>query len=313
MKHCRFIAVIILVCGFGIQLSAQSQDWPSAPEFKGYKDKPGKVVKYNSLNYIDILGEEGQQLRQAMGKYWEVNFSYDSVFRQKRKFKDFMINQVLERRGALFFQDTMQIHFVVPEEGGNVWGRIVLTSDKQYRLRLIKEGPFDNSLLFDVKPDVKFDQFVDPTELPARLNYLPRSIITRAQFSKFNHVEFTWNVKDTIYTQKVMGPYWDLKLEVKNPQGEIDRTMSTVEIMESYYRACQKVGGVVIKSRPRELILILPLEKASLWVRVTASLDGVYFIRAVQVDDKDKSQPSKKVLPPAPVQDSTIVNDSSIK
>jgi len=310
MRIVKFILAGVLLYGIGIQHPVQGQNFPPAPEFKGYKDKVGKVVKYYSLNYLDILGEEGQQLRQPMGKYWEVNFTYDSVFRQKRKFKDFMINQVLERRGALFFQDTMQIHLVVPEEGGNVWGRIVLTSDKQYRLRLIKEGPFVNTLVFDVKPEVRFDQFVEQTELPHRINYLPHSLITRVQFSKFNHIEFTWNVKDTIYTQRVMGPYWDIKLEVRNQEGEIDRTMSTVEVLESYYRACQKAGGSVIKSRPRELILALPDGKATLWVRVTASLDGVYFLRCVLVDDKDKTAPTMKVLPPAPISDTTGIKNS---
>ena len=293
MKFSKLISAFLLVALLPGWAFAQNPAWPAPPEFKSYKDKPGRVTKYNTFNYLDILGDSGEKLRQAMGQYWEVAYAYDSVFRQKRKFKEFMMNQILEQKGEVFFQDTLQFHFVVPAEKGNVWGRVVLASDKIYRLRLIKEEPFNNRLVLDVPPTVPFDAYVEQTQLPPRINYIPGSVITRIQHSKFNHQEISWNVKDTLFKQKLMGPFWDVKLEVRDLDGKVDKSFSTVELMESYYRACLKIGGTVVKSRPRELIFTLPVEKAMLWCRISASLDGVYFVRATLVDDKDKVEPVK--------------------
>jgi hypothetical protein len=202
----------------------------------------------------------------------------------------------------------MQIQFVLPSESGNVWGRLVLSSDKMYRLRLIKEVPFVNKMVFDTKPVAVFEKFVDSVALPPRINYLPKSMITRIQFSKYDHQEFSWSVKDTLYREKVMGPYWDIKLDVRNDKNVVDKQISTVEILESYYRAATKAGGKVIKSRPRELIFCMPLTKATLWCRVTVSLDGVYFVRALIESDTDHTQPVKMVSAPVAVSDSTKVN-----
>ena len=87
----------------------------------------------------------------------------------------------------------------------------------------------------------------------------------------------------------------------------MDKQVSTVEILESYYRACVKANGKVKKSRPRELVFTLPMNKATLWVRVTVSLDGVYFVRVVMQDDKDKTEPEKMVSVPANPQDSVHI------
>ncbi|MFH0762122.1 MAG: hypothetical protein V2A67_11530 [Bacteroidota bacterium] len=301
----KYLVILPVLLGLGVNsVISQNPSWPAPPQFDGYKGKPGKIVKYNVFNYLDIRKENGENLHQVLGHYWEISYAYDSVFRQKKKFKEFVVNQILEKGGQLFFQDTLQIHFVVPEEQGNVWGRLVLSSDKVYRLRLIKETKFDNPLKFGVKPDVRYDRFVDSVDLPPRIAYLRSSVIARIQFSKFNHLELTWNVKDTLYRQKVMGPYWDIKLEVRDQDGEVDRSVSTVEVLESYYRACMKAGGTILKSRPRELLFILPIEQSTLWCRVTATLDGVYLIRIVIMDDKDKTLPEKMVTIPPTYQDS---------
>jgi hypothetical protein len=73
--------------------------------------------------------------------------------------------------------------------------------------------------------------------------------------------------------------------------------------MESYYRATVKAGGVIIKSRPRELIFTLPQKGSTLWCRVTTSLDGVYFIRMVLEADSDRSAPEKKATVSAQVEE----------
>jgi hypothetical protein len=298
------ISLLLLVMFPAVRLAAQGADNPAPPAFKPYKGIPGKVAKYNYFNYLDIRDQEGANNRQAMGEYWEISYVYDSVFRQKRKFREFFVGQVYEKNGSLYFEDTTQIHFVVPAEGGNIWGRLVLSSDKAYRLRLIREVPFHNRVEFDVKQSVAFDQFVDSAPLPPRVGYLPHSVITRIQVSKFDHQEFNWNAKDTLYRQRVMGPYWDVKIETRNGQNLVDKQVSTVEIMESYYRACVKANGKIMKSRPRELLFTLPVDKAVLWVRITASLDGVYFVRVIRQSDADKVLPVKTVVaaPPTPVQ-----------
>lgn len=301
----KYLVILPVMLGFAVNLAfPQNPSWPAPPQFAGYKNKPGKVVKYNTFNYLEIRKEDGDNLHQVLGHYWELSYVYDSVFRQKKKFKEFVVNQILEKNGQLFFQDTLQIHFVVPEEQGNVWGRLVLTSDKVYRLRLIKEAKFEIPVVFDKKPEVRFDSFVDSVALPPRITYLSSSVIPRLQFSKFNHIELTWNVKDTLFRQKVMGPYWDIKLEVRDPAGEVDRSVSTVEVLEGYYRACTKAGGTILKSRPRELLFTLPLVQSTLWCRVTATLDGVYLIRVSIMDDKDKTEPEKMVTIPPTYPDS---------
>jgi hypothetical protein len=306
MKYFFLLLACLVLSQTANQTFGQDPSWPIPPEFKSYKDKPGRVSKYNSFNYLDIRDESGEKSKQRMGRYWEIAYSYDSAFRQKRKFKEFFVNQVIERNGALFFQDTLQVHFVVPENGKNIWGRLVLSNDKVYRLRLIQEGPFINSVKFDVKPDVRYEKFVDSVNLPPRITFLPSSCITRTQYSKFNHQEFSWNSGDTLFSQIIMGPFWDLKVEVRNKQDDVDKSLSTVEIMESYYRACQIAGGKVIKSRPRELLFSLPYNQKSIWCRITASLDGVYFVKVVMMDDKDRIPPSFKINPPLVVTDSSL-------
>jgi len=283
---------------------SQTETFPEPPNIKSYKGIPGKVSKYNNFNYLDIRDEAGKNNRQAMGHYWEISYTYDSVFRQKRKFKEFVVNQIVENKGSVFYQDTLQVHFVIPSDAGNVWGRLVLSSDKAYRLRLIREVPFVNKIQFDTKPVAVYEKFVDSVALPPRINYLPQSVITRIQHSKYDHQEFSWNVKDTLFRQKVMGPFWDLKIEVMNSKNQVDKQISSVEVLESYYRACVKAGGKIIKSRPKELLFTLPQNKAVLWCRITVSLDGVYFVRVLIEADQDKSDPEKMVAAPANPEDS---------
>lgn len=303
-----FLLIAAFIPGFRPGM-AQSENLPAPPGLKSYKDNPGKVTKYNSFNYLDILNESGKNTRQALGNYWEISFMYDSVFRQKKKFREFMLNEIAEKKGNIYFQDTLQVQFVVPSDSGNIWGRLVLSSDKAYRLRLIREVPFVNKIHFDTKPAIRFDKFLDSIALPPRINYLPNSLITRAQHSKYDHQQYSWTSKDTLYKQKVMGPFWDLKIDVRNQNNQVDKTVSAIEILESYYRACTKAGGRIIKSRPRELMFVLPLDKASLWCRITVSVDGVYFVRAVLQSDRDKTEPEKLVSLPANPEDSVKIKN----
>ncbi|MCX6224164.1 MAG: hypothetical protein NTV01_05360 [Bacteroidia bacterium] len=282
-----------------INCFSQTETFPEPPTFKGYKGIPGRVSKYNNFNYLDIRDEVGKNNRQAMGHYWEIAYTYDSVFRQKRKFKDFVLNQIVEKNGTVFYQDTLQVHFVIPSDAGNIWGRLVLNNDKSYRLRLIREVPFVNKIEFDTKQVAVYEKYVDSIALPPRINYLPKSVITRAQHSKYDHQEFTWNIKDTLFRQKTMGPFWELKIDVRNSKNLVDKQISSVEILESYYRACVKAGGKIIKSRPRELLFTLPMTKSTLWCRITVSLDGVYFVRVLIEADLDKTIPEKLVSAPS--------------
>jgi hypothetical protein len=297
------ISLILLPVTSGF---SQTEVFPEPPGLiKSYKGIPGKVTKYNNFNYLDITDNERKNNRQAMGHYWEIAFSYDSVFRQKKKFKEFVEKQIIDNKGSLFFQDTLQTHFVIPSADGNIWGRLMLASDKMYRLRLIREVPFVNTVKFDTKPVIVFDKYIDSIALPPRINYLPNSVITRMEHSKYDHQVITWNVKDTLYKQKLMGPFWEMKIDVRNSRNQVDKQMSTIEILESYYRACTKASGIVMKSRPRELLFKLPLNNATLWTRVTVSLDGVYFVRAIIQADQDRTEPEKLVSIPSNAVDST--------
>ncbi len=308
MKSGLYILTFIFFLLPAVRVLAQAETFPEPPKLKSYKGVPGKISKYNNFNYLDVRDEAGKNNRQCLGHYWEIAYNYDSVFRQKNKFRDFMQTHVAENNGSVFYQDTTQVNFVIPSEAGNIWGRMVLSNDKGYRMRLIRETTFVNTLVFDVKPTVVFEKFVDAVALPPRVNYLPKSAITRIQYSKYDHQQFSWNVKDTLYKEKVMGPFWDIKCEVRNDKNTVDKQVSTVEIMESYFRACTKAGGKVLKSRPRELLFTLPLDKATLWCRLTVSLDGVYFLKIVTEADQDKSQPEKMLVAPAPVaSDSTKI------
>ena len=299
----HLLAIIILFGFPGIQ--AQEEQWPEPPKFKSYLDKPGNVVKYNHFNYIEIRDPEGINHRQAMGAYWEISYTYDSVFRQKRRFKEFMVDEVLNRGGAFFYEDTTQLNFVIPEQKGNVWGRLVLSNDKTYRLRVVREKPFQNRLVFDQPAVAVFDRYLDSVALPPRINYLPGSIITRITYSKFNHQSYNWNIKDTLYKQTVMGPTWDMRLEARTTDGSIDRTLSTVEVMESYYRACLEAGGKILKSRARELLMALPYQNGQLWCRISPSLDGVYMVRVTWQSNADFTTPEILINIPVQNADST--------
>lgn len=306
-KKTSYLVLLLLVIPW-ISGFSQYENSPEPPSFKSYKGIPGKMSKYNNFNYLDIRNIEGTDTKQVMGHYWEISYNYDSVFRQKRKFQAFLLQTINEMHGDIYYQDTAQINFSVPAENGNIWGRAMLNSDKSYRLRIIKEARFDNNLHFDSKPIIIFDKFVDSLALPPRITYLPNSVISRAQYSKFDHQEYTWTVKDTLYRQKVMGPYWDLKVEVRNQKNQVDKQVSSVEILESYYRACVKAGGNIVRNRPRELVFTLPLKGATLWARIMISLDGVYFVRTLIESDQDKISPTKLIAGPLIPLDSLKMN-----
>ncbi|NLO68761.1 MAG: hypothetical protein GX098_09395 [Bacteroidales bacterium] len=305
MKRLPFYFLILtFLLGF-FPLLAQEENWPEPPEFKSYLNVPGKVLKYNYFNYIEIRDPEEDNYRQAMGTYWEISYSYDSAFRQKRKFKEFMADEVLSRGGTFFFEDTSQLQFVIPDPEGHIWGRQMLTNDKNYRLRVIKEKPFTNRVAFDQPPVAVFDRYLDSVALPPRINYFPGSVITRIAYSKFNHVSYNWTSGDTLFRQTVMGPTWDMRLETRMKDGVIDRSLSTIEVMESYYRSCRKVGGTIIKNRPRELIMRIPHVDGDLWCRVSPSLDGMYVLRVTLQAKADYTAPELRLSIPVQAADST--------
>ena len=273
-------------------LIAQESKIPPLPVLKGYQNVEGKITKYNSFNYVTIRDKEDKNSRQSTGEYWEVSYKYDSAFRQKLKFADFMIKQIEEKGGTTFYQDTSAIHFAVPAGENNLWGKVLLTSNSVYKLRVIREQVFVNTVSMDNGQTAEFEDYVEKVELPPRVGFLPNSVITRATYSKFNHYEFTFTTKDeNTYTQKLMGPYWDLKLEVQDDNGEIDKRISYVEIQESYYRAALKSGGEIVKNRARETIFSLPGEEFTTWVRVMVTMDGVYYLKVVKVFPEDKNEP----------------------
>jgi hypothetical protein len=294
-KTYGILLAVLLTTG---SLIAQDYLNPNPPMIKGYKDHPGKVFKNHYFNYITVKDETGENERQSTGHYWEVTYSFDSVFRQKRRIQDFMTQQLNDLGAKLFFQDTSSIHFAIPREtGGNLWGKVLLTSDKVYRLKLIEERVFVNKLEFDVEAECKYDEYVESVELPPRINFIPGSVIARSRYSKFNHFNINYVSKDKIsYQQTLMGPYWDLKINVINEQGQVDKRISTVEVLESYYRSTLKAKGTIIKSRSRELIFNLPADdEKTLWVRVMASLDGTYFLRMVLQDNADATLPKSLI------------------
>ncbi|MEA1875978.1 MAG: hypothetical protein U9N86_03865 [Bacteroidota bacterium] len=283
----------LIVCLLAVFTTLNAQDFlsPTPPILKGYKGKEGRIIKNHYFNFIKVKDESGDKDRQSTGHYWEISYVYDSVFRQKGIFEEFMTKQITDAGGILFWKDTSMIHFAIPREtGGNLWGNVILTSDKVYRLKLIEERVFVNKLVFDSIQNPMYDDFVVEVELPPRFNLLPNTLITQTRYSKFNHLNITFVKNQQSYRQTLMGPYWNLKLKVVKDEGDTDKRVSPVEIMESYYRATLKAGGEIIKSRPRELIFFLPVEdEKKLWVRVMTSLDGVYFIRMVLQDKKDET------------------------
>lgn len=287
------IRTAVIVCFLTMFATLNAQDYlsPNPPLLKGYKGKDGKVTKNHYFNFIKVKDESGENNRQSTGHYWEVSYVYDSVFRQKGLFAEFMTKQITDAGGVLFWKDTSMIHFAIPRDaGGNLWGNIILASDKVYRLKLIEEQVFVNKLAFDSIQSPQYDDFVEAVELPPRINFLPNTLITSARYSKFNHLNITFVKNKQSNRQALMGPYWNLKLKVLNDQGATDKRISPVEIMESYYRAVIKSGGEIIKSRPRELIFNLTVgDDKKLWVRIMTSLDGVYFMRIVLQENKDET------------------------
>lgn len=295
-KNSLLLTLVLSLC-----LSAFSQDDlpPNPPLFKGYKDLPGNVNKNHYFNYIKLKDERGEKERQATGYYWEVSYSYDSIFRQKAMFADFMEQQIKNLGGVLFWHDTTQIHFAVPrEDAHNLWGKVLLTSDRVYRLKLIEERSFVNKVDFSAENTVAYDPFVDSIEMPPLAAFLPNSVIERGRYSKFNHMSISFTANNVAYRQSLMGPYWDLKLYVADQEGETDKRISTVEIMESYYRAALKMNGTILKSRPRELVFHFPYgENQKLYYRVMTSLDGIYYLKIILQNNEDEKEPESAVAP----------------
>jgi hypothetical protein len=173
---------------------------------------------------------------------------------------------------------------------------------------LIKERAFNKKVEFDAGQQPGFDKFVEPVDLPPRLGYLPNSIVTRAEVSKFNHYTFTYTDEEKgTFRQNLMGPYWDLKLEVLDANGEVDKRVSYVEILESYYRAVLKSKGTIIKNRAREIVFSLPLEENTLWVRLMVTMDGIYFLKMIEQSPQDYTEP--ELVYPKAERDSTQTGD----
>lgn len=301
MKRIIFLGFCV---GCLVSLSAQTNNIPDIPVMSGYKGNPGVVTKYNSFNFLSLKEESSGKSRQSTGQYWEVNYSYDSAFRQKEKFAEFINRQVKEKGGAIFFEDTVSMHFAVPEDGGNIWGKVLLTSNSMYKLRLIKERAFNNTVIFDTTQNLRFAELVQPVDLPPRIGFLPNSVVTRAEQSKFNHYSFTYSDDKTgTFRQKLMGPYWDLKIEIQDENGEVDKRISFVEIQESYYRAAIKAGGEIVKNRAREIVFKIPGEGSDIWVRLMVTMDGIYFLKVIEQSLADFQEP--ELVYPKQVMDST--------
>ncbi len=275
-------------------LSAQTSKVPDLPILKGYKGLEGSITKYNSFNYLTLRDKPGDNSRKSTGQYWEVNYVYDSAFRQKQKFGEFMEAQIKEKGGTLFFQDTSSIHFALPDDNGNLWGKVMLSSNSSYKIKMIKERAFINTVIFDSEQVLEYDDFVEPVEIPPRIGFMPNSVATRAEQSKFNHYTFTYTTDDQkTFRQSLMGPYWDYKIEVQDEDGEVDKRISYIEILESYYRAVMKAGGNIVKNRAREIIFNLPDDDYTLWVRVMVTMDGVYFIKVIKQLPGDFQEPER--------------------
>jgi hypothetical protein len=88
-----------------------------------------------------------------------------------------------------------------------------------------------------------------------------------------------------------MGPYWEFKIEVQDENGDVDKRISYIEVLESYYRTAMKAGGNIVKNRAREIIFNLPDDGFTLWVRVMVSMDGVYFIKMIKQMPDDFKEP----------------------
>ncbi len=275
-------------------LSAQTSKVPDIPMLKGYKGMEGSITKYNSFNYLTLRDKKGGNTRKSTGQYWEVNYVYDSAFRQKQKFGEFMESQIQEKGGTLFFQDTSAIHFALPDDNGNLWGKVILTSNSSYKLKIIKERAFINTVVFDSEQLLEYDDFVEPVEMPPRIGLMPNSVITRAEQSKFNHFSFTYSTDDQkTFRQSLMGPYWDFKIEVQDENGDVDKRISYIEVLESYYRTAMKAGGNIVKNRAREIIFNLPDDGFTLWIRVMVTMDGVYFIKMIKQMPDDFKEPQR--------------------
>ncbi len=298
MKKLFLVTVSILLSGL---LAAQTVDIPEVPVLDGYKGNEGKITKYNFFNYLTLKDKPGTNSRKSTGQYWEASYVYDSAFRQKAKFAEFIEKQIKEKGGTTFFQDTTTIHFAVPDgNGGNIWGKAMFSSNSSYRLKIIKEESFNVKVVFDTEQTVDFDDFVDELELPPRINFMPNSVITRAEQSKFNHYTFTYTTdENTAFRQSLMGPYWDIKLEVQDVNGDVDKRVSYIEILETYYRAVLKAKGTIIKNRAREIIFTLPGDDNTLWVRVMVTMDGVYFIKVIKQNPADYKEPERLHAKPA--------------
>lgn len=289
----RKILLILVLVGFSSGLIAQQlNDYP--PLIKGYKGSEGKVIKKYFFNFIKLKDEAGVNERQATGRFWEVNYVYDSIFRQKELFANFMREEITRNNGVLFFQDTSQIHFAIARDSApNLWGKVTLKSDRVYRVSVIEEVAFENQIVFDAGMMPKFDEFVESIELPPRMGYMPETVITSARYSKFNHFRISYVKNSRSYSQNLMGPYWDLKCKVADLAGEADSRISAVQIMESYYRSAVKLKGNIIKSKPRELVFNIPVgNDQKLWVRVMTSLSGLYYLKMVLQNDEDEQVPT---------------------
>ena len=288
------LSLIILCLALAQLVDAQTAGIPELPKIKGYKGKEGRIVKYNFFNFLSITDESGENNRQSTGQYWEVSYSYDSAFRQKQKFAEFARSQIKENKGTTFFQDTSAIHFAIPDSSGYLWGRFHLTSNRNYKLRLIKEEAFRNGVVMDEEQELVYDDFVEPVDVPPRVGFMPNSVVVRAEQSKFHHYTFTYTEGQDAYEQKLMGPFWDFKFEIQDENGKVDKRYSYIQIQESYYRAAMKAGGNIVKNRPREVIFSLPGEEYTVWVRLMITMDGVYFLKVIKQFPADAVPPTRK-------------------
>ena len=293
----RKILLLLAFVGLTSGLIAQEQINEYPPIIKGYNGSEGKIIKKYFFNFIKLKDNTGENERQATGRYWEINYVYDSIFRQKELFAQFMKEEITRNKGVLFFQDTSQIHFAIPrDEAPNIWGKVSLKSDRIYRVSVIEEIGFLNFIKFDSEAKPEYDEFVESIVLPPRVGFMPQTVLTSARYSKFNHYRITFVKDNRSYSQRLMGPYWDLKCKVVDSTGQVDSRVSAVQIMESYYRSAVKLKGNIIKSRPRELIFNIPVDDdKKLWVRLMTSLDGLYYLRMVLQDNADEQAPTSAI------------------
>ena len=290
MKYSVLLIICLLLTG-NILAQSGKQSF-----FKKY---PGSVegrIRYYSFHYLDIKNVDGSKMKRQVGEFSRQGFKLDTLREDNYLAIDRFIEQLNDLNAKLYLKDENSVYFSFTKNNEYYWGRFYSKEYKSYVVTLVKEKRPERKLFFYSDDPFVYNEYVTKVQRPPVIRPMKGSIITKAKFSKYNSMEFTYSDSDKRYKKSVGGKYWEYKMKFTDKEGNTDKTVSKFEINENYFYEVINKKGKILKEIGNMIIFNIPAEGYTVWCRMHASMDGIYSVRIIQEMSADYTPPVEQKI-----------------